>query len=82
MIKYFDLIDEFIKVRCCSEELLQELHQAPITYVSWDPYYGQDGNYRIVSCSEDATIRTWSWVGTEAGNFLWNRSTSKSSCRT
>ena len=31
MIKYFDLIDEFIKVRCCSEELLQELHQAPIT---------------------------------------------------
>ncbi len=31
VIKYFDLIDEFIKVRCCSEELLQELHSAPIT---------------------------------------------------
>jgi ATP-dependent Clp protease ATP-binding subunit ClpC len=31
VIKYFDLIDEFIKVRCCSEELLQELHAAPIT---------------------------------------------------
>lgn len=31
MIKYFDLIDEFIKVRCCSDDLLQELHQAPIT---------------------------------------------------
>ena len=31
MIKYFDLIDEFIKVRCCSDELLQELHAAPIT---------------------------------------------------
>ncbi|MBL8734065.1 MAG: ATP-dependent Clp protease ATP-binding subunit [Planctomycetes bacterium] len=30
VIKYFDLIDEFIKVRCCSEELLQELHAAPI----------------------------------------------------
>ncbi len=30
VIKYFDLIDEFIKVRCCSDELLQELHQAPI----------------------------------------------------
>ena len=24
------MIDEFIKVRCCSDELLQELHQAPI----------------------------------------------------
>jgi ATP-dependent Clp protease ATP-binding subunit ClpC len=31
VIKYFDLIDEFIKVRCCSDDLLQELHQAPIT---------------------------------------------------
>ena len=31
VIKYFDLIDEFIKVRCCSEELLQELHTAPLT---------------------------------------------------
>ena len=31
VIKYFDLIDEFIKVRCCSEDLLQELHAAPIT---------------------------------------------------
>jgi len=30
VIKYFDLIDEFIKVRCCSEDLLQELHAAPI----------------------------------------------------
>ncbi|MFY9345496.1 MAG: AAA family ATPase [Planctomycetota bacterium] len=31
VIKYFDLIDEFIKVRCCSDELLQELHGTPIT---------------------------------------------------
>lgn len=31
MIKYFDLIDEFIKVRCCSEEVLQELLRGPIT---------------------------------------------------
>lgn len=31
VIKYFDLIDEFIKVRCCSEELLTELHSAAIT---------------------------------------------------
>ena len=31
VIKYFDLIDEFIKVRCCSDDLLQELHAAPIT---------------------------------------------------
>ena len=31
VIKYFDLIDEFIKVRCCSDELLQDLHAAPIT---------------------------------------------------
>lgn len=31
MIKYFDLIDEFIKVRCCSEDLLQELHTNSIT---------------------------------------------------
>ncbi len=30
VIKYFDLIDEFIKVRCSSDELLQELHGAPI----------------------------------------------------
>ncbi len=30
VIKYFDLIDEFIKVRCCSDELLQELHSATI----------------------------------------------------
>jgi ATP-dependent Clp protease ATP-binding subunit ClpA len=30
VIKYFDLIDEFIRVRCCSDELLQELHAAPI----------------------------------------------------
>jgi ATP-dependent Clp protease ATP-binding subunit ClpC len=31
VIKYFDLIDEFIKVRCCSDELLAELHSAAIT---------------------------------------------------
>ncbi|HEX5052195.1 MAG TPA: AAA family ATPase [Planctomycetota bacterium] len=31
VIKYFDLIDEFIKVRCCSDELLQDLHASPIT---------------------------------------------------
>jgi ATP-dependent Clp protease ATP-binding subunit ClpA len=31
VIKYFDLIDEFIKVRCCSEELMQEMHATPIT---------------------------------------------------
>ena len=31
VIKYFDLVDEFIKVRCCSEELLQELHASSIT---------------------------------------------------
>ncbi|MBL9079434.1 MAG: ATP-dependent Clp protease ATP-binding subunit [Planctomycetes bacterium] len=31
VIKYFDLIDEFIKVRCCSDELLQELHATPIS---------------------------------------------------
>ena len=31
VIKYFDLIDEFIKVRCCSDELLQDLHAAPIS---------------------------------------------------
>ncbi|MBL8736437.1 MAG: ATP-dependent Clp protease ATP-binding subunit [Planctomycetes bacterium] len=30
VIKYFDLIDEFIKVRCCSDELLSELHAVPI----------------------------------------------------
>ena len=30
VIKYFDLIDEFIKVRCCSDDLLRELHTAPI----------------------------------------------------
>ena len=30
VIKYFDLIDEFIKVRCCSDELLHDLHAAPI----------------------------------------------------
>lgn len=41
MIKYFDLIDEFIKVRCCSEDLLQELHSAPITNKS-------DYRYRVV----------------------------------
>ena len=43
MIKYFDLIDEFIKVRCCSEDLLQELHAAPITNKS-------DYRHRVV-CS-------------------------------
>lgn len=44
MIKYFDLIDEFIKVRCCSEDLLQELHAAPITNKS-------DYRHRVVrSC--------------------------------
>ena len=44
MIKYFDLIDEFIKVRCCSDDLLQELHQAPITNKS-------DYRHRVVrSC--------------------------------
>jgi ATP-dependent Clp protease ATP-binding subunit ClpC len=31
VIKYFDLIDEFIKVRCCSDELMQELHSVPIS---------------------------------------------------
>ena len=31
VIKYFDLVDEFIKVRCCSDELLQELHASSIT---------------------------------------------------
>jgi ATP-dependent Clp protease ATP-binding subunit ClpC len=31
VIKYFDLIDEFIKVRCCSEDLLSELHSQAIT---------------------------------------------------
>lgn len=29
VIKYFDLIDEFIKVRCCAEEVLAELLQNP-----------------------------------------------------
>lgn len=44
MIKYFDLIDEFIKVRCCSEDLLQELHTAPIANKS-------DYRHRVVrSC--------------------------------
>jgi ATP-dependent Clp protease ATP-binding subunit ClpC len=44
VIKYFDLIDEFIKVRCCSEDLLQELHTAPITNKS-------DYRFRVVrSC--------------------------------
>jgi ATP-dependent Clp protease ATP-binding subunit ClpC len=38
------LIDEFIKVRCCSEDLLQELHTAPITNKS-------DYRFRVVrSC--------------------------------
>jgi len=31
VIKYFDLIDEFIKVCCCSEQLLADLHTAAIT---------------------------------------------------
>ncbi|MCA8950524.1 MAG: ATP-dependent Clp protease ATP-binding subunit, partial [Planctomycetes bacterium] len=31
VIKYFDLIDEFIKVRCCSEDLLQDLRAAHLT---------------------------------------------------
>ena len=31
VIKYFDLIDEFIKVRCCSEDLLAELHSSQVT---------------------------------------------------
>jgi ATP-dependent Clp protease ATP-binding subunit ClpA len=31
VIKYFDLIDEFIKVRCCSEDLLGELHSTSVT---------------------------------------------------
>jgi ATP-dependent Clp protease ATP-binding subunit ClpC len=31
VIKYFDLIDEFIRVRCCSEEVLQELLAGPVT---------------------------------------------------
>lgn len=44
MIKYFDLIDEFIKVRCCSEDLLQELPAAPIANKS-------DYRHRVVrSC--------------------------------
>ena len=42
VIKYFDLIDEFIKVRCCSDELLQDLHKAPITNKS-------DYRHRVVS---------------------------------
>jgi ATP-dependent Clp protease ATP-binding subunit ClpC len=44
VIKYFDLIDEFIKVRCCSEDLLQELPAAPIANKS-------DYRHRVVrSC--------------------------------
>jgi ATP-dependent Clp protease ATP-binding subunit ClpC len=31
VIKYFDLIDEFIKVRCCSDEVIAELQRQPIT---------------------------------------------------
>ena len=31
VIKYFDLIDEFIKVRACSEELLAEVQRQPVT---------------------------------------------------
>ena len=31
VIKYFDLVDEFIKVRSCSEELLQDLQRQPLT---------------------------------------------------
>ncbi|MCC6669662.1 MAG: ATP-dependent Clp protease ATP-binding subunit [Planctomycetes bacterium] len=31
LIKYFDLIDEFIKVRSCPEDVLQELLKAPLT---------------------------------------------------
>lgn len=31
MIKYFDLIDEFIKVRCCSDDLLTELQTTTLT---------------------------------------------------
>jgi hypothetical protein len=42
VIKYFDLIDEFIKVRCCSDELLQELHAVPDH---------QQVDYRSASCA-------------------------------
>jgi len=31
VIKYFDLIDEFIRVRCCSEEVLAELLNGEVT---------------------------------------------------
>src|SRR5690606_37749462 len=31
VIKYFDLIDEFIRVRCCTEELVAELLHQEIT---------------------------------------------------
>jgi ATP-dependent Clp protease ATP-binding subunit ClpC len=31
VIKYFDLIDEFIKVRCCPDELVHDLLQQPVT---------------------------------------------------
>lgn len=31
VIKYFDLIDEFIRVRCCPDSVLGELFRAPIT---------------------------------------------------
>ncbi|HEB54668.1 MAG TPA: hypothetical protein ENI87_15580, partial [bacterium] len=50
VIKYFDLIDEFIKVRCCSEDLLQELHAAPINNKS-------DYRHRVV-CACVPTFET------------------------
>ncbi len=31
VIKYFDLIDEFIRVRSCSDEILGELHRTPVS---------------------------------------------------
>jgi len=31
VIKYFDLVDEFIRVRCCSEEVLGNLLQGPLS---------------------------------------------------
>lgn len=31
VIKYFDLVDEFIRVRCCSEDVLSKLLQGPLS---------------------------------------------------
>ena len=31
VVKYFDLIDEFIKIRSCTEEVLEEISRAPVS---------------------------------------------------